>query len=50
MLIHDYEPEAQEVIAECIGCGEGICEGESYYEISNDIYCETCIDESRETA
>lgn len=30
-------------VLECDLCGEGIFEGEEYYGIGGDTYCETCV-------
>lgn len=34
----------------CSGCGEKIYEGEIYWEILGEQFCENCIDESRKVA
>jgi hypothetical protein len=31
-------------------CGEKIFDGDTYYDIEGEIWCEDCIDESRKTA
>ena len=45
-------PNAPEppVFAECSLCGNDILDGDDYYEINGDYYCEDCIDERRRTA
>lgn len=40
--------QEQIAVYTCAGCGEDICEGEDYYKIIEDAYCESCV--SRETA
>lgn len=41
------EPEAVE---RCANCGEPIYEGDDYYEIGGECYCEVCVDDARKTA
>lgn len=45
-------PNAPEppVFAECVGCGIDIMDGDDYYDIDGDYYCEDCIYERRKTA
>jgi hypothetical protein len=31
-------------------CGEKIFDGDTYYDIEGEYWCEDCIDESRKTA
>ena len=38
------------VFAECVGCGNDILDGDDYYDINGDYYCEDCIYERRKTA
>lgn len=33
----------REVVYTCANCGEDICDGEDYYEIAGDCYCEECV-------
>ena len=41
------EPPA---FAECVGCGAVIMDGDDYYDIDGDYYCDECIHERRKTA
>lgn len=41
---------APSVFAECYGCGADIVDGDEYYDIDGDYYCENCIYERRKTA
>ena len=34
----------------CSGCGEPIRDGDDYYEIMGEQWCQSCIDEAREVA
>lgn len=34
----------------CSGCGADIVDGEDYWEILGEQFCESCIDDSRKTA
>lgn len=45
-------PNAPEppVFAECSGCGTPILDGDDYYDVDGDYYCEDCIYECRKTA
>ena len=45
-------PNAPEppVFVECVGCGSDIMDGDDYYDIDGDYYCEDCIDQRRKTA
>ena len=36
--------------AECVGCGCIIMDGDDYYDIDGDYYCEDCMHERRKTA
>lgn len=38
------------VFAKCSECGNEILDGEDYYDIDGDFYCEDCIEERRKTA
>ena len=31
---------------ECEYCGEGLQEGDDYFEYENEIYCEECFDDN----
>lgn len=39
-----------EVFARCEICGEPIYDGEDYYEIDGQRYCEDCVYDARKTA
>ena len=41
---------APPVFSKCYGCGVDILDGDDYYDIDGDYYCEDCIDERRKTA
>ena len=41
------EPEAVFICAEC---GEDICEGDEYYDVLGEQFCETCIEKFRRVA
>lgn len=45
-------PNAPEPIAVfvCSGCGDDIYEGDDYYDIMGEQFCQDCIDDSRHTA
>lgn len=43
------EPEEIPVFV-CSGCGTDIMDGEDYWEIMGEQYCENCIDKARQTA
>lgn len=49
---HPRCPNAPEplVIHKCIHCGAEIREGESYYDIDGEPWCEDCIKEARTCA
>lgn len=34
----------------CEGCGEGVYEGEAYYEIGGTVLCEHCINDMQKLA
>ena len=34
----------------CSGCGKDILDGEDYWDILGEQFCENCIDDSRKTA
>ena len=42
-------PEPKTVFI-CSGCGEYILDGDDYWEILGEQFCESCIDEFRRTA
>lgn len=41
---------APPVFSKCYGCGADILDGDEYYDIDGDYYCENCIYEFRKTA
>ena len=41
---------APQRFARCSACGADIIDGDDYYDIDGDYYCEDCIYESRKTA
>lgn len=43
-------PEDENPLFECDLCGCGIYEGDSYYEVSDFIVCEDCIDDFKKVA
>lgn len=45
-------PNAPEptVFARCSNCGIKILDGDDYYDINDEYWCEDCIDERRKTA
>ncbi len=49
---HPRCPNAPEppVVTSCIHCGEHIHEGEDYYNIDGEPWCENCIDDCRTVA
>lgn len=44
------ELNPEEAIYTCDICGEGIYDGEEYYQINNDNICKFCIEDFRKTA
>ena len=42
-------PDQQEVYV-CSGCGKPILEGEDYWDIMGEQWCEDCIDDARRVA
>lgn len=42
-------PEPQSVFI-CSGCGEKIYEGEDYWDIMGEQFCEGCVDQARKEA
>lgn len=40
----------EEPVTECSECGNGIFDGEDYYEIGGKCYCEKCIESFKKTA
>lgn len=49
---HPFCPNAPEppVFGRCVNCKEKIFDGDDYYDIDGDIWCEECIDDCRKTA
>lgn len=44
-------PDPEEIpVFVCSGCGTNIVDGEDYWEIMGEQYCESCIDKSRKIA
>ena len=45
-------PNAPEspIVYECSCCGESIYEGDTYYDINDDVWCEECILDARKEA
>jgi hypothetical protein len=45
-------PDAPEppIVYECSCCGEPIYEGDIYYDINDDVWCEECILDARKEA
>ncbi|MBR5144693.1 MAG: hypothetical protein IKW53_06550 [Clostridia bacterium] len=41
---------APPVFSKCDGCGADILDGDEYYDIDGECYCENCIYECRKTA
>ena len=37
------ETEEEKALYNCINCNEDIYEGDMYYEVAGDIYCENCV-------
>jgi len=35
--------QGMQVLYNCIACGEKIYEGDMYYKVSGDTYCENCV-------
>lgn len=49
----DYRcPNAPEppAVFVCSGCGDDILEGQDYWEVLGEQFCETCIDKCKHTA
>lgn len=40
-----YDRQERKALFECDYCGADICEGDSYHELDNEIYCCNCFDE-----
>lgn len=40
-----YDRQERKALFECQYCGADICEGDSYHELDNEIYCCNCFDE-----
>lgn len=42
---HPRCPNASEppLFANCVGCGAEIYDGDAYYEVDGDPYCEACV-------
>lgn len=49
---HPRCPNAPEprVLFRCMDCGEGIREGDDYYDMMGEPYCESCVKQSLRTA
>jgi hypothetical protein len=44
-------PNAEEkAVKVCIGCGADIIDGETYYDIDGEPFCEDCINASKRVA
>ena len=44
-------PDPEEIpVFVCSGCGKDIVDGQDYWEIMGEQFCETCIDKARSTA
>lgn len=43
------EPEAP-IVTSCSNCHRNIREGDEYFDIDGEPWCETCIEDSRKTA
>ena len=44
-------PDPEEIpVYVCSGCGRDIVDGEYYWEIMDEQWCEDCIDKARKTA
>lgn len=44
-------PGPEEIpVFECSGCGRDIVDGEDYWDILGEQWCEDCIDKARQTA
>ena len=39
------DAQERKSLFECQYCGADICEGDSYHELDNEIYCCNCFDE-----
>lgn len=46
----DLEPPAPRVVLNCDECGEDIEEGQEYYRIGDNCYCECCVNNARRYA
>lgn len=44
------EPSEPPYVTECLNCGEKIYDGDYYYDIDGEEWCEECIKECRKTA
>lgn len=42
-------PEPPSVFV-CSGCGENILDGDDYYEVMGEQFCQNCIDDARKVA
>jgi hypothetical protein len=42
-------PEPPSVFV-CSGCGENIYDGDDYYEVMGEQFCQNCIDDARKVA
>ena len=44
-------PDPEEIpVFVCSGCGRDIMDGEDYWDIMDEQWCEDCIDKARQTA
>lgn len=44
MYSYRYESDCDEHTETCDQCGEDICYGDEYWDISGDIYCSYCLE------
>lgn len=44
------DPPAPKVVCNCDECGEDIEEGQEYYRIGGNCYCESCVENARRYA
>ena len=44
------DPPTPRVVLKCDECGEDICEGGTYYHISDENICESCMKAAEEVA
>lgn len=43
-------PDAEKIVCYCYRCDEAICEGDDYYIIGGEPYCEECVEKARRRA